>query len=93
MSKNLRKHPREDVHFEVELNFLEDAPRTVITQDASHGGLFMRLKNSQYYTMGEMVNVRFKDPLNNHADTMKDAIIVRHTTEGIAIAYIDMGDS
>jgi hypothetical protein len=92
MSENLRKHPREEMHFEVVLQFLEDEPRSVITQDASHGGLFMRLKNSSYYTMGEIVTVSFKDPMNDHAETTKDAVIVRQTDDGIAIAYIDMGD-
>jgi len=90
MSKNLRKYPREDIHIEVTLDFLDEDPRTVITRDASVGGLFLRLSNSEHYTMGEMVTVNYKDPREDFEDTTKDAIIVRHTDEGIAIAFIEM---
>ena len=92
MSENLRKHPRDDIQVEVALNFLEDDSRTVITRDISNGGLFMRLSNSEHYTMGEIVSVSYKDPKDNFTDTSKDAVIVRQTDEGIAIAFIEMGD-
>ena len=92
MSKNLRKHPREEIHIEVELDFLEDDTRKVMTQDVSHGGLFIGLCNSEHYTMGEMVTINFKHPLENFEQTRKDAIIVRRTDAGIAVAFIEMGD-
>lgn len=90
MSKNLRKHPRKEIEIEVELCFLEDSPYTTITRDASQGGLFVLVNNPEHYTMGEMVNVNFKNPLDNFKATVKDAIIVRHTDDGIAIAFIEM---
>lgn len=90
MSKNLRQFPRKEIHIEVELRFLEEAVLTVITRNASEGGLFMRLKNVEHYTMGEMVNVRFKNPFGDFEPTEKDAIIVRHAEDGIAIAFIEM---
>ena len=92
MSENHRQFPRKDIQIEVVLNFLEDEARKVITRDLSEGGLFMRLNNPNHYTMGEMVNVNFKNPLNDFEDTNKDAIIVRHSDEGIAIAFIEIED-
>lgn len=92
MSENQRQFPRKEIQIEVLLRFPENNSRTVITRDVSEGGLFMRLNDAENYPMGEMVNVRFKDPLADFEDTEKDAIIVRHTDDGIAIAYIEIDD-
>ena len=92
MSDNQRQHPRQEIQIEVELSFLEDDTRTVITRNVSQGGLFMKLDNSTHYTMGDMVSLNFKNPLQDLEDTYKDAIIVRHSDEGIAVAFIEMGD-
>ncbi len=90
MSENNRQFPREEIHIEVELKFLNDETRTVITRDVSQGGLFLRLKNSSHYPMGEMLNLRFKHPLENYQETVKDGIIVRRGEQGIAVAFIEM---
>ena len=90
MSENHRQHPRQEIQIEVELSFLEDTARTVITRDMSEGGLFMRLNNADHYPMGEMVSLNFKDPLDDYATTSKDGIIVRHTDDGIAVAYMEI---
>ena len=90
MSENLRRFPRKEVQIEVELSFLEDNARTVITRDMSEGGLFMRLNDTDHYPMGEMVNLRFKNPMADFVDTEKDGIIVRHTDDGIAVAYVEI---
>jgi PilZ domain len=90
MSDNKRQFPRQEIQIEVELNFLEDDPRTVITRDMSQGGVFMQLNNTDHYPMGEMVNLRFKNPYANFDDTAKDAIIVRHAEGGIAVAFIEI---
>ena len=92
MSKNNRKFPREEVRIEVELRYLEDTSRTVITRDMSKGGLFMQLKDTEHYPMGEMVNLHFKNPLKDFEKTEKDAVIVRHAEDGIAVAFVEMGD-
>ena len=92
MSENLRRFPRKEIQIEVELRFLEDEARTVITRDMSEGGLFVRLNDPQHYPMGEMLNLRFKNPLDDFSDTEKDGIIVRHTEEGIAIAFVEMDE-
>lgn len=90
MSENNRQFPRKEIQIEVELNFLGADSRTVITRDMSEGGLFMRLHDTEHYPMGEMVNLRFKDPLDDFKETEKDGIIVRHTDDGMAVAYIEI---
>jgi PilZ domain len=92
MSENLRRFPRKEIQIEVELRFLEDNARTAITRDMSEGGLFVRLNDPQRYPMGEMVNLHFKDPFNDYVDTEKDGVIVRHTEDGIAIAFVEMDE-
>ncbi len=92
MTENQRQFPRKEVEIEVVLSFLEDSARTVITRDVSDGGLFMRIKDTSHYPMGEMVNLRYKNPLDNFKDTEKDAVIVRQTDDGIAVAFVEMGD-
>jgi hypothetical protein len=90
MTKNQRQFPRKNINIEVELNFLEDDLKTVITRDISQGGLYIQLDNPDYYPMGEMINLRFKNPLSNNEETIKDGVIVRHADDGIAIAFIEM---
>lgn len=92
MTENLRRFPRKEIQIEVELRFLEDNARTVITRDMSEGGLFMRINDTERYPMGEMVSVRFKNPLDNYTDTEKDAIIVRRADDGIAVAFVEMDE-
>ena len=92
MNENLRRFPRKEIQIEVELRFLEDSSRMVITRDMSEGGLFMRLNDTEHYPMGEMVSLRFKNPLDDFSYTEKDAIIVRHTEEGMAVAYVEMDE-
>ena len=90
MSENQRQYARQDIKIEVELSYLDDTARTVITRDVSEGGLFMQLKDADHYPMGEMVTLNFKDPLDDFSYTSKDGIIVRHTDDGIAVAYVEI---
>ena len=90
MSENNRQFPREDIQIEVELSFLEDKSRTVITRDMSQCGLFLRLKDHENYPMGEMVNLNYKDPFSDYTPIEKDAVIVRHTDDGIAVAFVEI---
>lgn len=90
MSENRRQFPRKDIQIEVKLNFLEDNSQTVITRDISLGGLYILLDNPDYYPMGEMVNMRFNNPLDNNEETIKDGIIVRRSDDGIAVAFVEM---
>jgi hypothetical protein len=90
MTENQRQFPRQSIQIEVQIQFLEDEPQTVITKNVSQGGLFLRLGDSAHYTMGEMINMSFKDPHADYTNTNKDGIIVRHTDDGIAIAFIEI---
>jgi hypothetical protein len=90
MTINNRQFPRQEVQIEVELEFLEDTARTVITRDVSQGGLFMRLNDAEHYPMGEMVLMRFKHPLEDFKETVKDGVVVRQAADGIAVAFIEM---
>lgn len=90
MTVNHRQFPRQEIQIEVKLSFLEKDARTVITRDMSEGGLFMRLKDSQNFPMGEMVNLNYKDPFSDYEPIEKDAIIVRHADDGIAVAFIEI---
>ena len=90
MSAEKRQFPRQEIQIEVVLSFLEDTARTVTTRDMSKCGLFLQLNDTDRYPMGEMVNLHFKNPLNNLEDTEKDGVVVRHTNDGIAIAFIEM---
>jgi hypothetical protein len=90
MTKNQRQFPRKEVQVAVELAFLEDNLRTVITRNISQGGLYVQLDNPDYYPIGEMINLRFNNPLDNNEETIKDGVIVRRSDDGIAIAFIEM---
>lgn len=90
MTKNKRHFPRKEIEIEIELSFLEDAARTVIMHDMSQGGVFLKLDNTKHYPMGEMVNLRFKNPLENFEETVKEGVIVRHANDGIAIAFVEI---
>jgi PilZ domain len=90
MSAEQRQFPRQEIQIEVVLSFLEDTARTVTTRDMSKGGLFLQLNDTDRYPMGEMVNLHFKNPLNNLEETEKDGVVVRRCDDGIAIAFIEM---
>lgn len=90
MTKNKRQFPRKEIQIEIELSFIEDEACTAVTQDMSQGGMFLQLDNTERYPMGEMVNLRFKNPLDNNTETVKDAVIVRHADNGIAIAFVEI---
>jgi len=80
MTENLRRHPRKEIEIEVELRFLKDEAH-------------MCVKKPERYPMGEIISLRFKNPLNNFSNTEKDAVIVRHSEDGIAVAFIEMDEA
>lgn len=92
MTIELRQHTRTDFKVEVELNYLEDSARTVKTINISQGGVYLELDNPEHYTMGELVTLQFKEAVENIKDTFKNAVIVRHASKGIAVAFIEMND-
>ncbi len=90
MTKNKRQFPRKEIEIEIELSFLEDDARTVVMHDISQGGMFLQLDDTEHYPVGEMVNVRFINPLQNLEGTVKDGVIVRHADNGIAVAFVEI---
>ena len=86
-----RLHPRTESEIPVELHFLQDSPRSVLTRNISQGGLFLNLGNADHYPLGELVNLYYNNPLNDDQRTEKDAVIVRTGEGGIAVAFIEMG--
>jgi len=90
MTKNRRQFPRREIQIEVKLNFLEHDTCTVVTHDMSQGGMFLQINDTERYPMGEMVNLRFKNPSENFEETVKDGIIVRHADNGIAVAFVEI---
>jgi len=90
MSKNQRQFERSEIKVEIALSYLEDNARIVITRNISSGGLFMQLDNPDHYPLGEIVNLKFTDPLTDNNDTEKDAVIVRCADDGIAVAFVEM---
>ena len=90
MNENLRRHPRKEIKVSVELTFLDEPYSVVNTRNISEGGMFLEVESAEQYPIGEMVNVHYLDPLNDDADTFKDAIIVHKNEEGFGICFIEM---
>ncbi|NNJ95533.1 MAG: PilZ domain-containing protein [Gammaproteobacteria bacterium] len=90
MSKNLRKHERKHIKVSVELTFLDEPYAVVNTRNISQGGMFIEVDTAVKFPIGEMVSVHYLDPLNNDADTFKDAIIVHKNDDGFGICFIEM---
>jgi c-di-GMP-binding flagellar brake protein YcgR len=90
MSKNLRKYPRKQMKVSVELTFLDEPYAIVNTRNISEGGMFIEVNSAQNFPIGEMVSVHYLDPLNDDADTFKDAIIVHKADDGFGICFIEM---
>lgn len=90
MSKNLRQHERQQIKVSVELTFLDEPYAVVNTRNISQGGMFIEVDTAAKFPIGEMVSVHYLDPLNNDADTFKDAIIVHKNDDGFGICFIEM---
>lgn len=90
MSENNRRHERHEIQTDVSLTLVGNDPVTMQTRDISEGGMFLNTNASSDFPLGEMVNVQYSNPLNNDSDTTVDAIIVRVSSDGIGIAFIEM---
>ena len=55
--------------------------------------MLVLLNNPEHYSMGELINLRFKNPFEDFEETEKDAIIVRHADNGIGVAFIEIDGS
>lgn len=93
MSEDLRRFPRKEIEIEIELRFLEDNVHTAVSLNMSEGGVLMRVANAENYPMGEMVRLRFENPFDHDTSTEKDGIIVRHTDDGFAVAFVEIDET
>lgn len=92
MSNNQRKFPRFDAQIDVIVEFEETTPLQSNTRDISIGGMYIATDHPELYPLGEMVQVHFKDPIHDNADTTKDAVVVRVSEDGIAVAFVELDD-
>lgn len=89
MTENLRKYERKQIRISVEIACLDEPYVNVDTRDISQGGMFLEVSEAAKFQVGEMVNVHYLDPINNDADTTRDAIIVHKNNEGFGICFIE----
>ncbi len=91
MSKQKRRHPRNEVQIDIKLIFL-DKTYHFVTSSISRGGMFILCDNHEDFPLGELVSAHFIDVLDDNKLVNKDAIIVRNTDEGFAIAFVEIED-
>lgn len=92
MNKELRKHPRQQVHLEVELGFPSGEKQTVRTQDISDGGVFLVVDKLRRPIIGEVVEVKIINDEQNTGVSFPstDAVVVRQEEGGIGLAFIEL---
>ena len=89
-SENKRRYPRTEIKVNVDLSFSDQESHIVKTRDISEGGMFLVTDHPERYPLGELVHVHYLDPLNDEADTFKDAVVVRTADDGIGISFVEM---
>jgi c-di-GMP-binding flagellar brake protein YcgR len=92
MTEIHRSHPRHEIKINAALTYLSTDSRIVKTRDISASGMFLLLDNPDEFPIGEMVQIHYLDPLNDEADTFKDAIIVRVANDGIAVSFVELDE-
>ena len=92
MTKELRKHPRREIHLEVELSFPTGEKQTVRTQDISDGGIFLVVDKLRRPLIGEVVEVKIINDEKNTGIQLpsNDAVVVRQEEGGIGLAFIEL---
>lgn len=92
MTENKRLHPRQQIAVDVELSFMEDVAMTAVTHDVSQGGLMLIVDEPSRFPIGDMVSLKYPDPLNNHKMSEREGVIVRHDANGVAIAFVELSE-
>ena len=92
MTKEQRKHPRRELHIEVELGFPSGEKQIVRTRDVSEGGVFLVLDKLRRPVIGEVVTVTINE--NGRQTELvfpsNDAVVVRQEEGGIGLAFIEL---
>jgi c-di-GMP-binding flagellar brake protein YcgR len=92
MTENKRQHPRQQIAVDVALSFMEDAAITAVTHDVSEGGMLLVVDEPLRFPIGDMVSLNYPDPLNHHQACEKEGIVVRHTDNAVAVAFVELPD-
>jgi hypothetical protein len=90
MGSNQRQFPRQQIAVDVELGFMNDNVSTYVTHDVSKGGLMLIVDEPSRFPIGDMVTLKYSDPMNEYRMSEKEGIVVRHTRNGVAVAFIEM---
>lgn len=93
VSKEQRKHPRRELHVEVELGFPSGEKQIVRTRDVSECGVFIVLDRLRRPVIGEVVTVKTCDDSGEKLESLfpsSDAVVVRQEEGGIGLAFIEL---
>ncbi|HEY9051658.1 MAG TPA: PilZ domain-containing protein [Gammaproteobacteria bacterium] len=86
-----RRHPRRPVTLNVELAYPDGEKYIVNTRDISESGMFLILDKLHMPTIGEVVGVQLTGKsVGKERLPSADAVVVRHTPDGIGLAFIEM---
>lgn len=92
MTEEQRKHPRRELHLEVELGFPSGEKQIVRTRDISEGGVFVVLDKLRRPVIGEVVTVKLNDSAEDTGEVFpsQDAVVVRQEEGGVGLAFIEL---
>lgn len=92
MTEEQRKHPRRELHLEVELGFPSGEKQIVRTRDISEGGVFVVLDKLHRPVIGEVVTVKLNDSAEDAGEVFPspDAVVVRQEEGGVGLAFIEL---
>lgn len=92
MIEEQRKHPRRELHLEVELGFPSGEKQVVRTRDISEGGVFVVLDKLHRPVIGEVVTVKLNDSVEDVEEVFpsQDAVVVRQEESGVGLAFIEL---
>ncbi len=85
-----RRYERHDIQIDVTVTLANNEPQIIRTHDISEGGMFLDTQNATDFPIGEMLNIKYNNPLKNDDETIVDAIIVRLTERGVGVAFIEI---
>lgn len=90
MKEDNRNYKRKAVIINAALSFQDIDSRIIKTRDISASGMFLLLDQPDQFPIGEIVQLHYLDPLDDDADTYKDAVVVRVAADGIAVSFLDL---
>ncbi len=92
MKDDNRTYERASVTINAALSFQDIDSRIIKTRNISASGMFLVVDDPDQFPIGEIVHLHFLNPLDDDADTFKDAVVVRIAADGIAVSFLDLGE-